>query len=92
MCEIVREMTREELIAYNNLRESRFENEKLKLENEKLKKELEEARLAVEHNGNLVKQERLRNELYRRNGEISALRFALQCITEGCRTKIVLDE
>ena len=71
MSEIVREMTREELVAFNN---------ELRAENEKLKMELQEARLAVEHNDNLVKQERLRNELYRKDGEISGLRFALRCI------------
>lgn len=83
MCEIVREMTREELVTYNS---------ELRAENEKLKKELEEARLAVEHNSNLVEQERLRHGLYRKDGEISGLRFALRCITEGCHGKAVLDE
>ena len=83
MSEIVREMTREELVAYNN---------ELREENKKLKEELREARFAAEHNDNLVQQERLRHELYRRDGEISGLRFALRCITEGCRTKAVLDE
>ena len=79
------EITREELIAYNNLRELRAENEKLKLE-------LQEARLAVEHNNNLVQEERLRHELYRKDGEIRGLRFAIRCVTEGCCAKAVLDE
>lgn len=83
MSEIVREMTREELVAHNN---------ELRAENEKLKEELNEARFAVEHNYNLIEQERLRQGLYRRDGEISGLRFALRCITEGCFAKIVLDE
>lgn len=83
MSEIVREMTREELVAYNN---------ELRTENEQLKKELQEARLAVEHNNNLVQEERLRHELYRRDGEVYGLRFALRCITEGCHGKAVLDE
>lgn len=83
MSEIVREMTREELVACNN---------ELREENEKLKEELKEARFAVEHNNNLVNEERLRHELYRKEGEISALRFALRCITEGCHGKAVLDE
>lgn len=83
MCEIVREMTREELVAYNN---------ELREKNDKLEEELQKARRAVEHNCNLVEQERLRQELYRRDGEISGLRFALRCITEGCRTRAVLDE
>lgn len=83
MCEIVREMTREELVAYNN---------ELRAETEKLKMELKEARFAAEHNNNLVNEERLRHELYRKDGEISGLRFALRCITEGCRAKAVLDE
>lgn len=83
MSEIVREMTIEELVAYNN---------ELRAETEKLKEELQEARFAVEHNNNLVQEERLRHELYRKDGEISGLRFALRCITEGCRAKAVLDE
>ena len=83
MSEIVREMTREELITRNN---------ELRAENERLYEELQEARLAVEHNGNFVEQERLRHELYRRDGEISGLRFALQCITKGLSYKAVLDE
>ena len=83
MSEIVREMTREELVAYNN---------ELRAENEKLKMELQEARPAVERNNNLVQEERLRHELYRKDGEISGLRFALRCITEGCHGKAVLDE
>jgi len=83
MSEIVREMTRGELITYNN---------ELREENEKLKEELKEARFAVEHNNNLVQEERLRHELYRKDGEISGLRFALRCITEGCHAKAVLDD
>lgn len=83
MSEIVREMTREELVKCNN---------ELREENEKLKEELQEARLAVEHNNNLVQEERLRHELYRRDGEVQGLRFALRCITEGCHGKAVLDE
>lgn len=82
MSEIVREMTREELVAYNN---------ELRAENEKLKAKLEEAILASEHNYNLVEQERLRHELYGKDEEISGLRFDLRCITEGCRAKVVLD-
>ena len=83
MCEIVREMTREELVACNN---------ELREENEKLKEELKEARFAVEHNNNLVNEERLRHELYRKDGEISGLRFALRYVIDGCRGKAVLDE
>lgn len=83
MSEIVREMTREELVAYNN---------ELREENGKLKEELKEARFAAEHNNNLVQEERLRHELYRKDGEIRGLRFALRCITEGCHGKAVLDE
>ena len=83
MSEIVREMTREELVSFNN---------ELREENEKLREELREARFAAEHNNNLVNEERLRHELYRKDGEIRGLRFALRCITEGCRTKAVLDE
>lgn len=83
MCEIVREMTREELVTYND---------ELRKENEKLKEELKEARFAVERNNNLVNEERLRHELYRKDGEISALRFALRYVVDGCRGKAVLDE
>lgn len=83
MSETVREMTREELVAYNN---------ELREENGKLKEELNEARFAVEHNNNLVNEERLRHELYRKDGEIQGLRFAIRCITEGCHGKAVLDE
>lgn len=83
MSEIVREMTREELVAYIN---------ELRTENEKLEEELKEAKFAVEHNHNLVEQERLRHELYRKDGEIQGLRFAIRCITEGCHGKAVLDE
>ena len=83
MSEIVREITREELVAYNN---------ELRAENEKLKEELQEARFAAEHNNNLVQEERLRQVLYRKDGEIRGLRFALRCIVDGCYGKAVLDE
>lgn len=63
MSEIVREMTREELVDVNN---------KLRSENEKLKAELEEARLAVEHN-------RLKYELNYRDGVIYGMKYALKC-------------
>lgn len=61
-------------------------------ENISLRNQLDEALKAVEHNHNLVEQERLRHELYRKDGEIDGLRFALRCITEGCHGKAVLDE
>ena len=83
MSEIVREMTREELVAYNN---------ELRAENEKLKAELQEARFAAEHNNNLVQEERLGQVLYRKEGEIIGLRFALRCIINGFREKSSLDE
>lgn len=73
-------MTREELVTYNN---------ELRAENEKLKMELQKARLAVEHNNNLVEQERLKNELYRRNGEVQGLRFAIHCIAKEYHGKAI---
>ena len=54
MSEIVRELTREELGAVNNM---------LRAENEKLKAELEEARLAVEHNRHVAEENQLKYEL-----------------------------
>lgn len=81
--EMTREMTREELVAYNN---------ELRLENEKLKEKLEETKDEVEHYSTLLEKERLKREFYRKDGEISGLRFALRCITEGCHGKAVLDE
>lgn len=70
---------REELIVYNNLRESRLENEKLKLENEKLKKELQEARFAVEHNRHVAEENQLKYELHYRDGVIYGMKYALKC-------------
>ena len=61
-------------------------------ENLSLKRQLADAIEAVEHNNKVVEQERLRHELYRKDGEISGLRFALRCITEGCRARVSLDE
>ena len=70
MKEIVREMTREELVeAGNNLR----------AENEKLKAELEEARLAVEHNRHVAEENQLKYELHYRDGVIYGLKYALKC-------------
>ena len=57
MCEIVREMTREELVAFNN---------ELRAENEKLKAELQEARLAAEHNRHVAEENQLKYELHYR--------------------------
>lgn len=83
MSEIVREMTREELVTYNN---------ELRAENEKLKMELEETKDEVEHYSTLLEKERLKREFYRKDGEVYGLRFAFRCITEGCYGKAVLDE
>lgn len=38
----------------------------------------DEAQEAVNHNAKLVEEERLKHELYRKDGEISALRFAVR--------------
>lgn len=67
--EIVREMTREELVEAGN---------KLRAENEKLKAELEEARLAVEHNRHVSEEDQLRNELRYRDGVIYGLKYAIK--------------
>lgn len=63
MDEIVREMTREELIEENN----------------KLRAELAEARAAVEHNRHVADEERLRGELMYRDGVIWGLKYAIRC-------------
>ena len=70
MCDIEREMTREELVALNNT---------LRTENEKLKAELEEARLAAEHNRHVAEENQLKHELYYRDGVIYGMKYALRC-------------
>ena len=70
MSEIVREMTREELIVFNN---------ELRAENEKLKAELEEARLATEHNRHVSEENQLKYELHYRDGVIYGMKYALRC-------------
>jgi len=70
MSEIVREMTREELVDVNN---------KLRSENEKLKAELEEARLAVEHNRHVAKENQLKYELHYKDGVIYGMKYAIMC-------------
>lgn len=70
MIEIVREMTREELVAFNN---------ELRAENEKLKAELQEARLAVEHNRHVADENQLKYELRYRDGIIYGLKYAIKC-------------
>lgn len=70
MSEIVREITREELVALNN---------ELRAENEKLKEELEEARSAVEHNRHVAEENQLKHELHYRDGVIYGMKYALRC-------------
>lgn len=70
MSEIVREMTREELITLNNV---------LRTENDKLKAELQEARLAVEHNRHVAEDNQLKCELRYRDGIIYGMKYALKC-------------
>ena len=70
MNEIVREMTREELVEAGN---------KLISENEKLKAELEEARLAAEHNRHVAEENQLKYELHYRDGVIYGMKYALRC-------------
>lgn len=69
MSEIVREMTREELVAIIN---------ELRAENEKLKAELQEA-LAVEHNRHVAEENQLKYELHYRDGIIYGMKYALKC-------------
>ena len=70
MSEIVREMTREELVEAGNM---------LRAENEKLKAELEEARLAAEHNRHVAEENQLKYELRYRDGVIYGMKYALRC-------------
>lgn len=70
MSEIAREMTREELVAFNN---------ELRAENEKLKAELQEARLAAEHNRHVAEENQLKYELHYRDGVIYGMKYALKC-------------
>ena len=70
MNEIVREMTREELVAFIN--ETRAENEKLKAE-------LQKARLAVEHNRHVAEENQLKFELRYKEGIIYGMKYASEC-------------
>ena len=70
MSEIVREMTKKELIALNN---------ELRAENEKLKAELQGTRLAVEHNRHVAEENQLKYELRYRDGVIFGMKYALKC-------------
>ncbi len=70
MSEIVREMTREELVALNN---------ELREENEKLKADIHEARLAAEHNRHVAEENQLKYELHYRDGVIYGMKYALKC-------------
>lgn len=70
MSELVREMTREELVAFNN---------ELRVENEKLKAELQEARCAAEHNRHVAAENQLKYELRYRDGVIFGMKYALKC-------------
>ena len=70
MSEIVREMTKKELIALNN---------KLRAENEKLKAELQGTRLAVEHNRHVAEENQLKCELRYKDGVIYGMKYALKC-------------
>lgn len=70
MSEIVREMTREELVAFNN---------ELRAENEKLEAKLQEAILAVEHNRHVAEENQLKYELRYRDGVIYGMKYAIMC-------------
>ena len=45
----------------------------------------DEAREAVNHNAKLVEEERLKNELYEKDGQISALKFVIR---EMCKKEV----
>lgn len=70
MSEIVREITREELVAVNN---------ELRAENERLKVELKEAILATEHNRHVADENQLKYELHYKDGVIFGMKYALKC-------------
>lgn len=70
MSEIVREMTRKELITMNN---------KLRAENNELKAKLEATRLAVEHNLHVAEENQLKCDLRYRDGIIYGMKYALRC-------------
>ncbi len=70
MSEIVREITKEELVEVDNM---------LRAKNEELKAELEEARLAVEHNRHVAEENQLKYELRYRDGVIYGMKYALRC-------------
>ena len=70
MNEIVREMTREELVDVNN---------KLRSEIEELKAELEKARLAVEYNRHVAEENQLKCELRYKDGVIYGMKYAIMC-------------
>lgn len=70
---------------YAIVRDMRGESDaeiRLREENDKLRIALEEAREAVNHNSKLVEEERLRNELYRKDGEVQGLKYAIRCFIE----------
>ena len=70
MSEIAREMTREELVAFNNT---------LRKENEKLELELREARLAAERSRHVAEENQLKSELHYRDGVIYGMKYAIRC-------------
>lgn len=52
---------------------------KLEAECRELKARLHEAELAIEHNQKVAEEERLKHELYRRDGMIEGLKYAIRC-------------
>lgn len=52
---------------------------KLEAECGELKKKLHEAELAIEHNQKVAEEERLKHELYRKDGMIEGLKYAIRC-------------
>lgn len=70
MSEIVREMTREELVEENN---------KLRAESEELRAQINELRHAIDHDRHVAENNRYEQELRYRDGVIYGMKYALRC-------------
>ena len=76
---------------YAIVRDIRGENDieqKLSEENDKLRIALDEAREAVNHNSKLVEEERLKHELYRKDGEVQGVKKCLCAAIKERRDEI----
>ena len=75
---------------YAIVRDIRGENDierKLSEENDKLRIALDEAREAINHNSKLVEEERLKHELYRKDGEVQGVKFAIKCLCAAIKER-----